>query len=157
MVRSETIALSGFRTQRSIRRILSTWQSSPLSANYSPQAKQRNQKSFTIVIRQEALRKRGKLKAKSKCEDSCRSCGVAWHDHLGISGTCSKLEFARTALQIIRTWAAFPLGIQITSELKEIRDMCDKTLESIRDPKAKKLKIEIIDDTKPKKGKSNGR
>ena len=69
-------------------------------------------------------RKRGK-------PDVCKSCGLKWTDHLGISGTCSKLEFAMTALKIIRTWAAFPLGIQRTQELIDIRDMCDKTLESL--------------------------
>jgi hypothetical protein len=40
----------------------------------------------------------------------CSVCGVDWKDHLGISGTCKKLEEARSALKVIHTWAAFRKG-----------------------------------------------
>lgn len=65
-----------------------------------------------------------------KCEDSCESYSVPWHDHMGISGTCAKLENARYALQIIRTWT--PISKSANIELLDIQKLCDKTLESIK-------------------------
>jgi len=41
---------------------------------------------------------------------TCSACGVPWVDHLGIIGTCRKLEDARSALNVIHTWASFQNG-----------------------------------------------
>ena len=43
-------------------------------------------------------------------KQTCSSCGVAWTSHLGIAGTCKKLESARGALKVIGTWAKFRNG-----------------------------------------------
>jgi hypothetical protein len=40
-------------------------------------------------------------------EPKCKNCGVPWIEHLGIEGTCRKLETARTALRVIQTLVAF--------------------------------------------------
>ena len=63
---------------------------------------------------------------KSKeCEDSCKSCGVVWNDHLGISGTCAKLEKARKSLAKISKMSS-------NFSYDDIRKLCDKTLEAIK-------------------------
>lgn len=65
---------------------------------------------------------------KKKCEDSCKSCGVPWHDHLGISGTCAKLEAARRVLRAV----AREMTHGFTADRVSIKQLCDKTLESIK-------------------------
>lgn len=47
---------------------------------------------------------------------ACSACGVEWVDHLGISGTCKKLEDARSALRVIYTWASFQNGRALNCE-----------------------------------------
>ena len=53
----------------------------------------------------------------------CVSCGVPWSDHLGMTGTCAKLEKARDTLRIIR---------DVSDKNSAFRQLCDKTLESIK-------------------------
>ena len=57
---------------------------------------------------------------------SCSACGLAWTDHLGIMGTCQKLERARSALKVICTWASFRDGECLTP--KDTEKLCRKAL-----------------------------
>jgi hypothetical protein len=57
---------------------------------------------------------------------TCSACGVAWTDHLGIAGTCRKLENARGALKVIYTWASFRDGELLTA--KDAKNLCMKAL-----------------------------
>ena len=59
---------------------------------------------------------------------ACSACGVAWTDHLGIAGTCKKLEEARGALKVICTWASFRGGECLTP--KDTEKLCRKALEA---------------------------
>ena len=68
-----------------------------------------------------------RLPRKPKCEDSCKSCGVPWSDHLGMTGTCEKLEKARKALMEI---AKYTNGAGFFN--KNINDFCKTTLEIIK-------------------------
>ena len=58
----------------------------------------------------------------------CSACGVAWTDHLGIAGTCKKLDEARGALKVICTWATFRGGECLTP--KDTEKLCRKALEA---------------------------
>ena len=57
---------------------------------------------------------------------ACSACGVAWTDHLGIAGTCRKLDKARGALKVIHTWASFRDGEMLTA--KDAMKLCRKVL-----------------------------
>jgi hypothetical protein len=57
---------------------------------------------------------------------ACSACGVAWTDHLGIAGTCRKLDKARGALKVILTWSSFRDGEMLTA--KDTMNLCRKVL-----------------------------
>ena len=61
--------------------------------------------------------------------DKCPACGVAWGDHPGLASTCRRLEAARSALQVISTWATFQCGIELVPE--HVARLCDNTLRRI--------------------------
>jgi hypothetical protein len=60
--------------------------------------------------------------------DNCPACGVPWTDHLGIAGTCRKLEEARGALKVICTWASFRGGECLTPQ--DTEKLCQKALDA---------------------------
>ena len=60
----------------------------------------------------------------------CPNCGVPWIEHLGIAGTCRKLELARTALKVIHTWASFDNGSELKP--KHVRDLTKRALEETK-------------------------
>jgi hypothetical protein len=51
---------------------------------------------------------------------------VPWDEHLGIAGTCRKLNNARGALKVIHTWASFRDGELLTA--KDAMNLCMKVL-----------------------------
>lgn len=58
----------------------------------------------------------------------CKSCGVPYAEHMGIQGTCAKLQDALSALKVIKTWATFLDGVALTPE--RVTVLCDKILKS---------------------------
>ena len=62
----------------------------------------------------------------TKPKAACSACGVAWTDHLGIAGTCRKLDKARGALKVILTWSSFRDGELLTA--KDAMKLCMKVL-----------------------------
>ena len=76
---------------------------------------------------QKSLRKTQTRQRRLAASD-CSACGVAWTDHLGIAGTCKKLEEARGALKVICTWASFRGGECLTP--KDTEKLCRKALEA---------------------------
>ena len=57
---------------------------------------------------------------------SCKSCGVAYIEHMGIQGTCAKLQESLATLKAIRTWAAFESGVDLDAD--HLVKLCDKVL-----------------------------
>ncbi len=89
-------------------------------------------KRLTVLRANDGMVIPGRIVSK-KCEDFCKSCGTPWSDHLGISGTCAKLEEARISLQVIRTWSKYPKNTTTNvRELSDILKLCEKTLEAIK-------------------------
>ena len=66
------------------------------------------------------------MSTRKKTANKCESCGKRWEDHLGLVGTCEKLERARSALKIISIWARFHRGECLTPE--DTADLCAKVL-----------------------------
>jgi hypothetical protein len=64
--------------------------------------------------------------------DACPSCGKEFVNHLGIIGTCAKVETARTALFIIETAALMSLEVKNLLDAKNIRKLCRSALYQIR-------------------------
>lgn len=58
----------------------------------------------------------------------CKSCNVPYTDHLGLHGTCAKLQEALSALRVIRTWATFQGGVDLDAE--HLVKLCDKALKA---------------------------
>ncbi len=69
--------------------------------------------------------------AKKVKKDICPSCGVSWEKHMGMIGTCAKLEAARKTLKILHTWAKVPTA-DLRLDLFKIVTLCDKTLAEIK-------------------------
>ena len=65
----------------------------------------------------------------TKKNDVCTSCGKKWIDHLGIIGTCKHLQEAKSALQIIHTWASYKDGLVLDAD--HIVELTEKTLKNI--------------------------
>ena len=73
------------------------------------------------------LRKHSKTPTRSALvRPTCSACDVPWDEHLGIAGTCRKLNKARGALKVIRTWASFRDGELLTA--KDAMNLCIKVL-----------------------------
>ena len=69
-------------------------------------------------------------------KQTCSSCGVAWTDHLGIAGTCKKLESARGELKVIHTWAKFRNGEWLVRE--HVLDLTRRVLRETEPEKPKR-------------------
>jgi transposase-like protein len=64
--------------------------------------------------------------------DRCKSCGQPWDNHLGVEGTCRKLEKAKSALRVIVTWASFRQnGDYPAFDREDVLALAKKTLEEI--------------------------
>jgi len=61
---------------------------------------------------------------------TCPSCGVPWVDHLGLVGTCAKLQEAMEALRVARTWLA--VDGNDPDMVKLAMEKIDRTLEGLR-------------------------
>lgn len=59
----------------------------------------------------------------------CPSCGVAWVDHLGIEGTCAKLQKAVGTLRVVMT--ALATGKGDNSVVESSVALIRRTLEGI--------------------------
>ena len=57
----------------------------------------------------------------------CKSCNMPYIEHMGIQGTCAKLQEALSTLKSIRTWASFEGGVDLDAE--HLVKLCDKVLE----------------------------
>lgn len=73
------------------------------------------------------------LGRKKRASTTCNACKQGWEHHSGISGTCKNLQTARTALQIICTWAAYDRGRFL--DPKDTLRLCQKALRSINPEK----------------------
>lgn len=64
--------------------------------------------------------------------ERCKSCGQPWDNHLGIEGTCRKLEKAKTALKVIMTWASFERGGEFPAfDRRDVLALVENTLDEI--------------------------
>ena len=59
--------------------------------------------------------------------ETCPHCGKQWIDHMGIIGTCRRLQEALTALRVIHTWASFQDGSELVPEY--VISLINRTLE----------------------------
>jgi hypothetical protein len=66
--------------------------------------------------------------------DKCASCGVPWSDHSGIALTCERLERARLALRVIKTWVRCEPFLSADQLLKQ----CLRGLADYPEPKPKR-------------------
>lgn len=57
----------------------------------------------------------------------CSACGTEWTKHMGIAGTCQKLQQARTALKVICTLAKYHNGELLAHTAKLCRKALDET------------------------------
>lgn len=62
--------------------------------------------------------------------DKCPSCGKDWTDHLGIQGTCQRLQKALSTLKVIRTLASCDKDFG-TLDADDVLKLCDKTLKEV--------------------------
>lgn len=60
----------------------------------------------------------------------CPSCGVPWKDHLGMTGTCAKLQKARETMRVVRAW--LDVGGHDPGVVERAVDRMDKTLEELQ-------------------------
>jgi hypothetical protein len=58
-------------------------------------------------------------------EPTCKSCGKAYIEHLGLIGTCKSLQDALSALKVIRTWATFE---DVAMDRDQVAKLCNKIL-----------------------------
>lgn len=72
-------------------------------------------------------RSSGRPRGRKLAEPSCPACGVSWADHLGIAGTCRKLERARGALKVLATLATFSDGECLTPA--DTKKICKRALQ----------------------------
>jgi hypothetical protein len=69
------------------------------------------------------------MPAKTTKPPTCKACGVPFEDHLGIEGTCRKLDRARVALKVLDTWANFkPLEL----DREQVANLIEQVLEVIK-------------------------